>query len=165
MPGKTKKENKKSKEAISWRAAEYQYIQKDIGWDFLVGIVSFLLVILALLRGNFFFAVFIIIAAVTVMFFAKRRPQIFDFEISEKGVAIGGNIFYDYGRLEGFTVRERPERLNEIVLKKKAALNPYLKIPADSKIAKEAEKFLKERLPEIEYQDSFIEAVSEWLGF
>ncbi|MFH0712853.1 MAG: hypothetical protein V2A55_03325 [Candidatus Jorgensenbacteria bacterium] len=162
MPKKIKKENQ---DAISWRAAEYHYIQKEVGWYLTVGLVAFLLVFLSFLWGNFFFAIFIAIAATTVMFFAKRRPQIFDFKITDKGVAIGENIFYDYGRLDGFAVRERPERLNEIILKKKAVLNPYVKIPIDSVLADKAKDFLEGKLPEIEYQETLVEVISEWLGF
>jgi len=165
MAGKTKKEDKKKEQGISWRAAEYQYIEKDIGWYFTVSFVALLLIVLSLWGGNFFFAIFMVIAAVTVIFFARRRPQIFDFKISNEGVAIGENIFYDYDALHGFVIRERPGRLNEIVLQKKANLNPYLKIPVDSKLAEEVKIFLGNKLPEIEYQESLVETVSEWLGF
>ncbi|OGG38035.1 hypothetical protein A2127_01200 [Candidatus Jorgensenbacteria bacterium GWC1_48_12] len=162
MTKKTKKENENS---ISWRAAEYQYIQKDIGWYLIVGLVSFLLIVFSLIWGNFFFAVFIVIATATIMFFAKRRPRVFDFKITDKGVAIGDNIFYDYERLDGFAIREYPERLDEIILKKKTALNPYVKIPIDSVLAGKAKKVLGEKLPEIEYQEPLVEIIAEWFGF
>jgi len=166
MPKKAKKEDKKnSGQEISWRAAEYQYVQKDIIWYFIVCLVALLLIVIALFSGNFFFAVFVIIAAVTVIFFAKRRPQVFDFKIADQGVAIGENIFYDYERLDGFAIRERPEKLDEIVLRKKAALNPYVRIPIDSTLAEEAKNMLGEKIPEIEYQESFVEVISEWFGF
>jgi hypothetical protein len=162
MPKKTKKEDLGG---ISWRAAEYQYVEKDIGWYFIVGLITFFIVVFALLKGNFFFAIFIILAAIVIFFFARRRPQVFDFRVTDKGVAIGGNIFYDYERLESFAIRERPEKLDEIVLKRKTALNPYVKIPVDSTYADKARKVLENKLPEIEYEESLIEIISEWLGF
>ncbi len=150
---------------ISWRAAEYQYVEKDVSWYWIIIIIASILVLISLFRDNFFFAVFIAIAAVTLIFFGRRKPQIFDFKINDKGVAIGDKIFYDYERLEGFVIRKRPERLDEIVLKKKGAINPYIKIPVDSKLAPKVKGFLEKKLPEIEYQDSLIDIISEWFGF
>ena len=165
MPRKIKKENKEDPEAINWRAAEYQYVQKDVGWYLLVGLVALVLIILSLLWGNFFFAVFILIAAATIMFFAKRRPRVFNFKITDKGVAIGENIFYDYEHLDGFAVRERPEKLDEIILKRKSVLNPYVKVPIDSVLAGKAKNVLAGKLPAVEYEESLIEIVAEWFGF
>ncbi|MDI6821215.1 MAG: hypothetical protein QMD65_03535 [Patescibacteria group bacterium] len=160
-PIKNKEEIKKE---ISWRAAEYDYVKKDISWFWIVGGVATALVLVAIWQGNFFFAVFIALAGAVVLFFGRRRPQILDFKINEVEVRIG-KIEYKFELFENFSFRKRPMFLDEIVLKKKTAFNPYVKIPIDSKLAEEVKSVLLEKLPEVEYQESLIEIFSDWLGF
>ena len=120
---------------------------------------------MAFWQKNFFFAIFIILAGAMLLFFSRRRPQILDFKLDGEGIAIGDNIFYDYDRFEGFLIRSRPQRLDEVILKKKTAINPYIKVPIDSKLAPKARDILGENLPEVEYQESLIDILSEWFGF
>ena len=162
MAKKTEKENPLE---LTWRAAEYQFIEKSVGWYWLVIIAAIVLIFLAVLGRNFFFGVFVVLATAMVIFFGRKRPRVLDFRLSAKGVAIGENVFYDYDRLEGFVVLEKPGRLNEIVLKKKAAINPFLKLPIDAKSGKDAEIILQGHLPQIEYEESLLDVVSDWLGF
>lgn len=157
--------DKANRKEITWRAAEYEYIPKDVGWYWVIGGVAAIFVGLALWQKNFTFALFIALAATTVIFFGKRRPQILEFKINEKGVGIGSKIFYEFERLENFSIRSRPRHLDEIVLNKKTLVNPYIRVPIDSKSAMEAKAILQKNLPEVEYQESTIDALSEWLGF
>ncbi len=150
---------------LAWRAAEYQYVEKDTTWYFIIVAAALILTILSLIQKNFFFAVFVIIAAAMIIFFARRKPQVVDFRITEKGVAIGENAFYDYDRLEGFAIVKKPNRLDEIVVKRKAVVNPYVKIPVDSENRRRAEEILKIHLPEVTYEESLLDIVSDWFGF
>lgn len=160
----TKITSKTEQNEITWRAAEYRYIKKGAGWYWLIGFIASALVVISLFQDNFFFAVFIVIAAAMLITLGGRKPQIFDFKINDKGVAIGDKIFYDYERLEGFTIRNRPEQLDEIVFKKKATINPHIKIPIDSKLAPKVKNILETKLPEIEYQESLIDIIFERFG-
>ncbi len=161
------KENKEETAAreLTWRAAEYQFVEKNVSWYWLVIIVAIVLVFLAVLGRNFFFGVFIVLATAMIIFFGRKRPQVLDFKISDKGVAIGENVSYDYDRLEGFVILDKPGRLHEIVLKKKAAINPIFKLPIDAKSAEKAEVILQNHLPQMKYEDSLLDIISEWLGF
>jgi len=150
---------------LTWRAAEYQFVEKNAGWYGLVVVLGIVLLFLALLGRNFFFGVFIVIAVVMVISFGRRRPRVLDFKISEKGVAVGKDVFYDYDRLEGYAFLEKPGRLDEIVLKKKTAINPIIKLPIDAKSAEKAGVILQNHLPQIKYEDSLLDIISEWLGF
>ncbi|MCP6720183.1 MAG: hypothetical protein KJI72_02590 [Patescibacteria group bacterium] len=155
----------KKSQGITWRAAEYQYTRKDVGWYWLIALVAVILILLAFWQKNFFFAVFIILAGGMLLFFGRRRPQVLDFRLDDEGIAIGDNIFYDYDRFEEFSIRSRPQRLDEIVLKKKTTINPYIKIPIDSKLALKARAILNDNLTEVEYQESLVDIFSEWFGF
>ena len=162
MPKKNKEE---AVQELTWRAAEYQFMEKSVGWYWFVIIAAIVLIFLAVLGRNFFFGVFVVLATAMVIFFGRKRPQVLDFKLSDKGVAIGENVFYDYDRLEGFMILEKPGRLDEIVLKKKAAINPFLKLPIDAKSGKDAEIILQGHLPPIQYEESLLDVVSDWFGF
>ena len=86
-----------------------------------------------------------------------------NFQVSEKGVGIGKRVF-EYSDLEGFHVREREHSLDEIILKKKAVINPFVRIPVDADTREKIEKVFDKKLKRIEYEDSFLDAVSEWFG-
>ena len=153
------------KKEIIWRAAEYEHRKKDVGWYWITGGLAGVLILIALWQKNFFFAFFIVLAGVMIFAFGKRRPQIYEFRINGSGIYIGEKITYNYEQLESFSIHNWPGRLDELVLKKKAMVNPYLKIPIDSKLAVEARAILLEQLPEVEYQESLIDAIADWLGF
>ncbi|MDI6734568.1 MAG: hypothetical protein QMD50_03765 [Patescibacteria group bacterium] len=158
------KNEKVFKSEISWRAAEYDFIQKDVSWYWIVIGVAAALILIAIWQKNVFFAIFIAIATMVVIFFGRRRPQILDFKISEEEIIIG-KLHHKFDVFENFSLRKRPGRLDEIVLKKKKTFNPFLKIPIDSTLAQDARVLLLDKLPEVEYSESLVEIFSDWMGF
>jgi hypothetical protein len=153
-----------SQEIISWRAAEYEHTEKEAGWYWLVGAISFVLIVVAFWQKNFFFAVFIVIAVGMVMFFSRRKPEVVDFSITDTGINIGELSLY-FENLDSFSIRSRPGHLDEIVLKKKTTVNPFVRIPIDSRMVEKAGEFLRNHLPEVEYKESLVDIFSEWFGF
>ncbi len=113
-------ENKEEKE-INWQAAEYRYFKKGWDWYLWVSGIATILFIFALWQKNFFFAIFIVIAAVMVISISQRRPRIIEFKIDNEGIYIGKDTAYKYDEIEWFAIRNRPESLNEIIIKKKNA--------------------------------------------
>jgi c-di-AMP phosphodiesterase-like protein len=158
------KEEKNSAKEISWRAAEYEYVPKSALWYLIIIVVALILTIISLFQRNFFFAVFIIIATAMVIFLGRRRPAVINFGLTAEGVRID-KILLSFENLENFSIRRRPGYLDEIVLKKKAAVNPFVRMPIDSKTAEEARQFLSEYLEEVEYKESLVDIFSEWLRF
>jgi len=157
------KENKQ--EVISWRAAEFQYVRKGPLWYLIVSLAILFLLIFAFSQKNFFFAFFIIVAGVIIFYFGNRRPRVFDFEVNETGIKIGKSTFYNYNEIEGFFIYEKPQQLNELILKRKTMINPYIRIPIDHKYSEKVKDFLAQKLKEINYQPSLIDILSDWLGF
>ena len=154
-----------SKKEIIGGAAEYNYVKKDVSWYWVMGGLVATLIMIAIWQKNLFFALFIAIAGTILLFFGKRRPQIYNFRISDDGVCVGDKIFYSYDRFVSFAIHNRPSRLDEVILRRKTAVNPYVKIPIDSKLALQAKVILKNKLPEVEYQESILDIISDWLGF
>ncbi len=157
--------NDEQNRIISWRAAEYEYVRKDVGWYWIIGGVSTALITIAIWQKNFFFALFIFLAAFVLIVFGKRRPHVYDFSIGEEGIRAGKNMHLAFDYIEGFSIRNRSGRLDQIVIKKKTTINPYVKIPIDSKMEPKAREYLLKKLPEIEYKESILDIISELLGF
>ncbi len=152
------------KKEISWRAAEFSYFKKGFFWYLIIVGVGLFLVIISLIKNNFLFAVFIFLAEVIIVSLANRRPRILDFIIDEEGVKIGKDLFYPYENIDSFCIYEKPNQLWELIFKRKVTFDPYLKLPIDSKSAEEVKKFLSGRLKEFEYNPSWVDILSYWLG-
>ena len=54
--------------------------------------------------------------------------------------------------------------LDELIIRKDVTVNPYVRIPVDSKTGERAVAFLKNRIPEAKYDASIMDLVSDWLG-
>ena len=150
---------------ISWRAAERDHRERGWLWYAILGGGALFLFTLAMLQRNFFFGVFVILAAGVVFAAGSGKPKVLDFKINEHGVTVDNRIVYAFEKLDAFCFKNRLGRLDELILKKKAAVNPFVRIPIDSKTAEKAAAFLKKHIPEFEHQDSFMDIVSDWLGF
>lgn len=151
--------------SISWRAAEYEHFEKGGGWYLMVGFATLLLLIIALWQKNFFFGIFILLAGIMVVILGNRRPDVLDFKLTKDGCEVGRGVFYAYGSLENFSLRSRVGRLDELILKKKTAFNPYVKISLDNQTAEKVRIFLIQKLPEVEHKGSLLDIFIDFLGF
>lgn len=155
---------RKTKNEISWRAAEYEHAHRSPNWFLWAGTIALLLLLFAIWQKSFFFAVFVVIASMLVMSFGRREPGIVDFKISDGGIYISKKL-YTYDEFEHFAIRKRSGKLDEIVLRRKILMSPFLRILIDSKTAEKAREIMKEKLQEVEHEDSLLEVLSELLGF
>jgi len=151
--------------SINWKAAEYSHSEKTTKWFVWVVVVAVGVSVFSFLKGNFFFGAFSLIAGALIIMFARRRPQIFEFTISDKGIYIGKVVALEYDQVESFAIRSREGYLDEIVLKKKSMINPHLHLPIDSALAKKAREILLEKLPEEEHNESIVDIIFDFIGF
>jgi len=152
-------------EALIWRAAEYEYTEKTLTWFIVLGIIVLVIAIVSLIQHDFFFAVFAVLAGILVAVFARRRPQVLEFKVGADGVTVGDKLSLPLEEFRAFAIYSRPGHLNELVMKRRTAVNPYLRIPIDAELAEKARRFLKERLDEEEFSESLIDLISSRLGF
>lgn len=148
---------------LSWSAAEHEHTGKDITWYLMIGGLALLLLVIAVWQGNYFFAIFVVLAAIMLVNFGRRRPKVFEFRVTEEGVGIGDK-FTPFGQLESFMLRERSDALDELIVKQKTYVNPYLRIPVDRTTGARARTLLVTKLPEEEYQESLLDVFTDWLG-
>lgn len=159
---KTEKETR-AQEELAWSAAEHEHVEKDLRWYLAISAVGLFLLIVAIWQRNYFFGVFTVIAAAMLASYGARRPKVFKFQVNDEGVSIGKK-FFAFERLESFSLRARPGALHELIVKQKTYVNPYLRIPADANTAARAKALLAAKLPEEEYQMSFLDLFADWFG-
>ncbi len=157
-------EETKKAELLSWRAAEYERVQKPTSWYTSIGGGAIVVAIIAFWSGNLFFGIFILCAAGLLMFLSGRHPQILEFEISDAGVEIKDKMKLPFESLRDFSIRSRQYSLDELILRKKTNINPYVRIPIDSALAEKARVLLRGKISEVEYEESIIDLLSDRFG-
>ncbi|OGD25036.1 hypothetical protein A3A21_00515 [Candidatus Jorgensenbacteria bacterium RIFCSPLOWO2_01_FULL_45_25b] len=156
---------KKKNEALEWRAAEFEYVHKDVSFYWIAGTIIVVLMLFSLWQKNFFFFIFLAIAGPTMFFFSKRKPKIFQFTVNDRGVGIEGHAFYEYKDLEGFALIRREGYLDILMIKRKVTVNPFVRILVDSEMGDKVRDALATKLKKINYELSLLDIVSEWFGF
>lgn len=151
-------------ESISWRAAEYERIQKPLSWYVSIIGGTLAIALIAFWSGNVFFGVFILSAGGLLLFFSGRHPQILEFSISQEGIEIEEKMKIPFEAIHSFSMRSRPHALDELIIKKKTNVNPYIRIPIDNTLAEKVRTLLRHKISEVEYEESIIDLISDRFG-
>lgn len=161
---KTTAEPTEKNDIISWRAAEFEFKEKTMEWYATIAVVAFVLLLFALWQKNFFFAIFTLLAGTFAALSGKRRPSVIDFSVSERGVNVGAKQ-YPFDQFSNFAVRTRTGHLDEIVLFQTNPISINPRLPIDAETLKSARMFFKNKLEEVDYQESLIDLIAERFGF
>jgi len=154
--------NRKPFEELTWTAAEFEHTAKDSTWYLTIGGLGFVFVLLSLWQKDYFFIFFLVIAFGFLIWNARQHPRVLEFTITAEGVQIDTKLFR-YEQFEQFSVRSRPGHLDELVFRKRVAVNPFLHIPIDAALAKKAATTLRAMLPEGEFEESLLDTLTDWL--
>lgn len=144
---------------IQWSFPEFEYHHKDLGW--FVGFIGLaaILSVIALWQKNLLFLIFTAIAVFVIIFWAKEKPKNLNFSLDKKGVWVEKS-FYEYGTFLAFAIKP-----GGLQLKNKARLRLFLNIPFPEDRLDEIKEHLLAFLPEAEYNESTIDALSRILRF
>ena len=150
---------------FSWKAPEFKYYYKDTSWYWMAGIFFGILFLIALAQKSIVIAIFWVIMGTTVIIWAKRLPKTIEFKIDEKGVYFGRTGFYPYEEIIGFFIKQDSDETGELILKIDSRINPIIKINMFMSDRGHIENALKNFLNEVEYEESFTDRISDFLGF
>lgn len=144
---------------LSWISPEFHYHEKDEAWPIFVVLAIVCVAGFALWQHNFLFFVFTLIAGGLMLVWGRRRPRHFEFSLTERGISIDGAV-RPYRELESFAVSE-----DMLQLHPKSKLRPHISVIIPENRRAEIREYLLAYLPEIEYTESFIEALGHLLRF
>lgn len=152
-----------NKEPLVWQTYEYVYREKSVDWYWAVGIITVSMAITSILFNNVLFAVFILLAFFILMMYSKRKPELIDIKLDERGIQ-EGHFRYHYGSIESFWVEDRYGETKLIMKSKKKAM-PYITIPIFDVSASEVRERIKRHVREEEHSEPLAKQIMEYLGF
>lgn len=157
--------NQEQNKEFIWHAPEFKYHHKEASWYWISGLIAAALFIAALYQENILLAIFIILAEITTIILGKRLPKTIEFKINKDGIQCGKLAFYEYEGLTGFHIKKDNEEIGELILKTDSRITPVVKINIFMKDQEYIRDVLKNFLDEVEYEESFLDTISDKLGF
>lgn len=150
---------------ITWKAPEFEHVEKSATWYWGSMAIAIVLIAIALWQKNFLFAVFIVIAELVIFMFAGEKPSIWDFTIDERGVTIEKHKTYRYSDITLYDIHEFSDEYHELVLQTKSKLHHYIKVFIPVAEEERIEEMLNKKLHRGEIEVSFLEFVERLMGF
>jgi len=156
-------------ESVSFKAPEFEYQKKSIGWYFSTILISLVLIGVGLWQNSFLFITFVVFAEITIISLGERRPAIWDFKIDEKGITLKKSkeesSQFLYKDFIDFGIRESGSKYKQLILKRKSNFNPYLEIHIRPEDETKIKEIISDFLPEKDYPYSALDSIAKLLGF
>src|SRR3989344_2517583 len=154
---------------IRWEAPEFEHNPKTVSWYWISIIIAILLLAMAVWQRNFFFGIFIIIAEVLILVGAAVEPPMVRFELTEKGLTIGGRKFYAMREIDAFSADVEgvfDEEWPDIVIHLRSHFRPAVRIKAPRRWLPEIRhEFATHNVTELHFEPSFFEVVEKFVRF
>lgn len=163
-PRKKFRQEKKLQSTIKWQAREFEYYSKDISWFMVSGLITLLLLIVAFFTKNFLLSILVILGYFTIIAYATKKPRKINFAITPRGVSINKTV-YDFENLSSFWISYDPPQTNELSLRSRKKLMPYVKIPLANQNPVAIRAVLIQYIPEKKHKESSIDNLAKSLRF
>lgn len=148
---------------IRWSGYEHQHEEKGSDWFWALGIIAVSAALISILFGNILFALLIVVAAVTLGMLATKPPEIAEFVLNERGLAINDQ-FYPYSVIDAFWIEETDEHATLLVDTQKF-MAPHLVIPIEEVDPDAVRDRFEQFVPEVELREPIAHRLLELLGF
>lgn len=150
---------------LKWQAPEFDYREKDVSWYWMSIIVAVIILGFAVWQKNFPFGFFVVLAEILILVWANTEPPTVNFELGERGLAVGEHTFHSYAELASFSVDdETSEEWSHLFFQFKRP-KPKLKIKVQKGLVNDVRQTLKGLLSEVKHEHSLIDAIEEIIGF
>lgn len=150
--------------SVSWEGESHHHSKKGSDWYWVVGIVTAAVAVAAVLLGNLLFGVLVIVAGVVTIIHANRPPQIQNFAVTTRGVAIEDKL-YPYSTLDAYFIDEEDPLGPQLFVRSQKVLMPLLVLPIPEEYLQEIDELIAERLPEEFMEEPLAHKVLELIGF
>lgn len=148
---------------LSWTLLEYPEKEKNTDWFWALGIIIVAGATTAFIYHNYFFSVLLVIGGILIGFFAKKKPDMVDYELNMKGFQIKNRLFL-YKEISTFYINK--EKGPTMMLKTNRFMFPVLSIPIEHNHIYEIRNILlNQNIPEEEIKETLPEKIMEYLDF
>ncbi len=148
---------------IRWSAYEHEHIERGGDWFWALGIVAVSVALTSILFGNALFAILIVVAAFTVGIMARTPPELIEFELSDRGIRIGGTL-HRYDEIISFWVEDEHGREPLLLVDTTKFMSPNLIIPIEGIDPALVRSFLQERVEEVYMKEPVSHKILEFFG-
>ena len=152
-----------------WNAPVYDHREHHTDWYWAVSIITISLAVAFFITGNVLLSLIVIIGMGTLLFHAKKPPEILEYELSRKGVR-AGKIFYPWETLESFWILEAQNTEKEhtgakILITSKKTFVPHIVIPLGETSTEDIRHVLEQMLPEESQAEPLPDRLMRKIGF
>jgi len=149
---------------INWQAPEYEFREKTSDWFWAVIIIVASGGIASIIYKNYLFAVFLILAAVLLLVYSIRKPEVVNYEISDKDLKIKDEVYLYSDMINFWIDKNHPHK--RLLINTNKILAPLIDIPLpDEANEEEIKNILLEKIKEEEIKEPMFHRVMEYLGF
>lgn len=156
----------KESESLSWSAPEYHAKKHSIDWYWSVGLVTLIVVVLAIYFKNYLFAFLIFLGVATLVYLSVRGPETVTIVITNKGIRVRSE-FYTYRALKAYWVEEEPQPNGDrhLLLLTSRLYLPMLALPLGDVAPETIRRAIAEHLKEEEMHENPSHNFLDILGF
>ena len=148
---------------IRWSAYEHEFIERADDWFWALGIVAVCVALTSILFSNVLFAILVIVAAFTIGIVARMPPELIEFELSERGIRIGGTL-HRYDEIISFWVEDEHDAGPLLLVDTIKFMAPNLIIPIEGVEPAAVRAFLQERVEEVPMKEPISHKILEFFG-
>ena len=147
---------------LRWSAYEREHIERSRDWFWALGIVALSVAAIAILLNDLLFGVVVIAAAVTIALIARTPPELAQFEISDRGVRVNGEL-HRFDDIISFWVEDEHAGKPLLLIDTTKFLAPNLIIPIEHIDPAAIRAFLKEKTEEVPMKEPLSHKILEGL--
>ena len=148
---------------LRWSAYEHEHIERGGDWFWALGIATIAIALVSILFHNILFSIVIIVGAITLGMLATIRPELVQFEISERGIRIQGKL-HRYDEIISFWVEEEHADHPLLLVDTTKFMAPNLIIPIEHIDPRLVRAYLKEHVPEVHMKEPLSHKILEFFG-
>ena len=150
-------------EKLSWEALEYEDKERSSDWFWALGIIVVTSAGASVIYGNYFFALLIVLSGALLGFYARRKPEIANYELNESGLKLRTRL-YPYENIKAFWINI--EHKPTLFIKSDRAFMPIISVPIEYNMADQVHAIFTEmKVLEEEMKEHPSEKIMEVLGF
>lgn len=147
---------------LRWSAYEHEHVERGSDWFWALAIVAVCAALISILFHDTLFGVLILVAAFTLAMHARLSPDLVQFEVSDRGVRVGGTL-HRFEEIISFWVEEEGERPLLLVDTIKF-MAPNLIIPLENIDPHAVREFLRRYAEEVPMKEPIAHKILEFFG-
>ena len=132
----------------SWEFPEFKKTKKTTGWYIGMAILVGALVAFSIATQNYLFLIIIALFVIIYVLRSRREPTILNIQITEDGIGIGPQTFYEWKDVKSFWIIYEPPEVKNLYLDFKTGLRTSITISLENQNPLQIRKILLEYILE-----------------